>query len=191
VVPAGFFGNLLGAVGGTVGQLIGGETGAQIGGAAGELAKKFLPFQTVPPDFAPASTGPDGSEASEELIVLPAGFFGSLVSGLGGVVGGAVGGLFGASKTGTDVGSIVGQLGNLIPFHQVPPQVLEPQSTAPGAPEPEPMMFVPAGLFGNLLGTLGGVVTNCFPKSPAAQFGGVIGQAAQKFLPFSILPSAG
>jgi hypothetical protein len=188
VVPAGFFGNLLGAVSGTVGQLVGGETGGKIGNVAGQLAQKFLPFQTLPPELSPASAGPEGPDESEKLIVLPAGFFGNLVSGFGGIVGGAVGGLLGDSKTGTDVGNVVGKLGSLLPFQQVPPQALAPQSTAPGAPEPEAMMFVPAGLFGNLLGALGSTVSNCFPKSPLAQFGGAAGQAAQKLLPFSILP---
>ena len=80
VVPAGFFGDLLSGVAGTVGHLVGGDTGQKIGEAASPFLG-LLPFQTVPPKLAPQSTGPDGTEKAQEMVVLPAGFFGNLLSG--------------------------------------------------------------------------------------------------------------
>lgn len=128
VVPAGFFGDLLSGVAGTVGGIAGGlfggsqgaQTGQQLGNTLSPILKLF-PFQDVPPQLLPQSTGPDGSSTEQErLIVVPAGFFGSLLSGLSGTIGGAVGGLFGDAKTGQAIGGGLSPILSLLPFQVVP-----------------------------------------------------------------------
>jgi isocitrate/isopropylmalate dehydrogenase len=78
----------------------------------------------VPPDLLPQAAGPDGTttDAQEQMIVVPAGLFGNLLSGLAGTVGGVVGGLFGSAKTGKDVGDLASPLLKLLPFHTIAPQ---------------------------------------------------------------------
>ncbi|MDQ3610079.1 MAG: hypothetical protein M4D85_00490 [Actinomycetota bacterium] len=192
VVPAGFFGDLLSGVAGTVGGLIGGDTGRSIGQTASPFLK-LLPFQDVPPDLAPQSAGPDGAP-TERMVVVPAGFFGNLLSGLAGTVGGAVGGLFGDAKTGTAVGGAAAPLLKLLPFHEVPPQVL-PQSAAPdpgAGSERDKLMLVPAGLFGSLLscwsGTIGTFVGDLVGDARTGDVVGKAAQAAGDIVPFSAVP---
>ncbi|SDR98630.1 hypothetical protein [Microlunatus soli] len=193
VVPAGFFGDLIGGVAGTVGQIVGGGTSEQVGGMVGQLAK-LLPFSAVPPNLSPASAGPEGTGKTQDLVVVPAGFFGSLVSGFGGTIGSAVGGLFGDSKTGGDIGGLIGSVGSLLPFHEVPPALL-PASTRPNTETAaeDRMIVVPAGLFGGLLNTLGGTIGSTVggmfgDAKTGGEIGGLVGSLG-KLLPFQVLPS--
>lgn len=193
VVPAGFFGDLLGGFSGTLGGLLGGRTGRDIGEAAAPLLE-LLPFQEVPQDMSPMSTGPDGTERVERMVVLPAGFFGNLLSGLSGTVGRGVDQLFGGSgRTGEAVGKAAAPLLEMLPFHALP-EALEPASTGPGTDKDEKLMLVPAGLFGNLLsgyaGAIGGVVGGIFGEG---RTGRTIGDAAApliKLLPFDSTPGS-
>ena len=191
VVPAGFFGDLLSGVAGTVGHLVGGDTGQKIGEAASPFLG-LLPFQTVPPELAPQSTGPDGTEKAQEMVVLPAGFFGNLLSGFAETIGGKVGGLFGDEKAGQAVGSGVAPILSMLPFHAVPPGLL-PQSAGPavGRPQNEQMLFVPAGLFGGLLnawgGTLGSTVGGFFGNKDAGKAVGDVAAAIGSLLPFTVV----
>jgi hypothetical protein len=195
VVPAGFFGDLLGGFSGTLGGLIGGKTGQQIGTTAAPFLK-LLPFQQVPPDMAPMSTGPGGTQETERLVVLPAGFFGSLLSGLAGTVGGAVGQIFGDAKTGQAVGNAAAPLLEMLPFHAVPDALVPASSdTGPGTGKDEKLMLVPAGLFGNLLsgyaGAIGGTIGGWLGDAKTGQ---TIGNAAApliKLLPFGTSYPAG
>ena len=195
VVPAGFFGDLLGGVAGTFGGIVGGQTGKDFGDAASPFLK-LLPFQDVPPDLAPASTGPGGEAQEERMIVVPAGFFSSIVGGLAETIGGEIGGWFGDSDTGATIGGVAGSVIEMLPFHEVPPTLL-PASAGP-AVEQDPaqkLMFVPAGLFGNLLsglaGSVGGVVGDVFGSKGT---GTAIGEAASPFLkmlPFQVVAPTG
>lgn len=188
LVPAGFFGNLLSSVSGTVGGLIGGKTGKQIGESASPLLR-LIPFQEVPQDLAPQSAGPDTPD-EDRLIVLPAGFFGNLLSGLAGTIGSTIGSTFGNAKAGQAVGEAARPIINMIPFHAAPPE-LQPQSADPATGATgtdEQMMLVPAGLFGSLLsglaGTLGGLAGGVFGQP---QLGKTIGEGLApiaKLIPF-------
>lgn len=175
VVPAGFFGNLLAGVSSVVTDVIGGDTARSVNDVASPLLK-LLPFQTVPPALAPQSAGPDGTTKHDDLVVLPAGFFGSLLSGLAGTVGKLVGG-----DTGQAIGNAAAPIIGMIPFHALPPE-LAPQSAGPDGASQHPddqLMLVPAGLFSGLLaglaGTVGGVVGGMFGDS---ETGTKIGDAA-------------
>lgn len=191
VVPAGFFGDLLSGVAGTVGGMIGGDTGRAIGNTASPFLK-LLPFQDVPGDLLPQSTGPEGAP-EERMVVVPAGFFGNLLSGLAGTVGGAVGGLFGDAKTGAAVGGAAAPLLKLLPFHEVPPQYL-PQSAGPAhtTDQRDTLMLVPAGLFGSLLscwsGTLGSYVGDLVGHAPTGEVVSKAAQALGDIVPFSAVP---
>ncbi len=186
VVPAGFFGSLLHGVASTVSDIVGGDAGRVIKTASPLL--DLLPFHAVPPAMAPQSAGPDGATKPVDLVVLPAGFFGSLLSGLAGTIGGAVGDVFGDAGTGKQIGDAAAPILDLIPFHAVPP-ALVPQSTGPGAStDPaDQLMLVPAGLFSGLLsglaGTIGGAVGDLFGD---AGTGRSIGDAAGSLI--SMLP---
>lgn len=190
VVPAGFFGNLLSGVASTFSSIDSGIAGDVAGAASPFLS--LIPFQAVPKAMAPASVGPGGVKQEVELIVLPAGFFGNLLSGMAESVGGAVGGLFGDRQVGAQIGSTVAPIINMLPFHAVPPANLAPQSAGPAGAQPEQMLFVPAGLFGSLLsgwgGTLNSLVTDWSGSSTAGQvvegLTGIVGD----LLPFSVLP---
>lgn len=189
VVPAGFFGNLLGGVAGAFGGLVGGKKGRAIGDAAAPFIRQLVPFQQVPPELAPASAGP-GETVSEDdrLIVVPAGFFSSIVGGLASTVGGEIGGWFGQRKTGAALGGVAGKLlEGVLPFHELPP-ALAPASAGPdGDAADEKLMLVPAGLFGNLLsglaGVAGGAVGGLFGQAKTGQ---AIGKAAAPL--FGLLP---
>ncbi len=175
-VPAGLFTALLGAVGGAIGRAVGGDTGATIGGIAGGVVGSFIPLGTIPPASArPASAGgPQGpaAEGDEALVVLPAGFFGSLLRTVSGAVGSHVGG-----SAGRAIDTIGGAVGDLLPFTVVPP----------GGRSEEELIMVPADFFGSLLGTVsravGGHVGGDVGDA-ISTIGGVIGD----ILPFSALP---
>jgi hypothetical protein len=186
LVPAGFFGSLLHGVAKTVSDVVGGDAGQVIRTASPLL--DLLPFHAVPPTMAPQSAGPDGAAKPVDLVVLPAGFFGSLLSGLAGTIGSTVGDVFGDAATGKQIGDAAAPILDMIPFHAVPP-ALAPQATGPGAgTDPaDQLMLVPAGLFSGLLsglaGTIGGAVGDLFGD---ARTGQQIGDAAGGLI--SLLP---
>jgi hypothetical protein len=184
VVPAGFFGNLLSGLSGTIGDLVGGDTGKSIGDTASPLLK-LLPFQTVPPELAPQSAGPDGAAKTDDLVVLPAGFFGSMLSGLAGTIGSTVGGWLGDSGTGKAIGEGVAPVLDLLPFHAVPSELL-PASTGPATtPDPaDQLMLVPAGLFGHLLSGLAGTVGDMISDQPIAKTVSGVAGGLLDMLPF-------
>ena len=193
VVPAGFFGSLLGGVISTFGGLTGNKTVNTIAQTAAPLIKDLLPFQDVPPALAPAATGPAGTPTEEErLIVVPAGFFSSIVDGLASTIGGEIGGWFGEKEAGASLGSAAGKLlDGVLPFHTLPPE-LAPASAGPDGQNPDDeLMLVPAGLFSGLLSSLagaaGGAVGGLFGHSKTGQ---AIGDAAAPFiklLPFQVV----
>ena len=192
LVPAGFFGNLLSGISGTVGGLIGGDTGRKIGDAASPLLR-LVPFQEVPQDLAPQSAGPDTPD-EDRLIVVPAGFLGNLLSGLSGTIGAAVGGAFGNARTGQAIGEAARPVLDMIPFHAAPPDLLpqsDPAATGTATGSDEQMMLVPAGLFGSLLsglaGTLGGLAGKPFGRP---ELGKAIGEGLApiaKLIPFQTI----
>jgi hypothetical protein len=53
-------------------------------------------------------------------MFVPAGLFGSLLSGLAGSIGSTVGDWFGSEGTGEAVGNAVAPILDLIPFHAAP-----------------------------------------------------------------------
>src|SRR3569833_1113906 len=98
VLPAFFVGDLLSKFSGTLGEIAGGAFGdAALGKLVGDAASpllKLLPFSIVPPSVNPASAGPGGGGggSSEAMVVVPAGFIGGLLGGIGGnLLGGAIG----------------------------------------------------------------------------------------------------
>jgi hypothetical protein len=187
VVPAGFFGSLLHGVASTVSDIVGGDAGQVIKTASPLL--DLLPFHTVPPALAPQAVGPDGTAKPADLVVLPAGFFGSLLSGLAGTIGSAVGDAFGDAQTGKQIGDAAAPILDMIPFHALPP-ALAPQSTSPnGAADPaDQLMLVPAGLFsgllGGLAGTIGGAVGDLFGDADTGKQVGDIAGSVISLLPF-------
>jgi hypothetical protein len=193
VVPASFFGNLLSGVAGTFADLVGNDTGREVAKIAAPILE-MLPFQDVPRELAPQSVGPGGASVEERMIVVPAGFFGSLLSGFAGTIGGAVGGMFGSSGTGAAVGGIAAPILEMLPFHVVPPS-LTPQSSGPtsGAAQ-EQLMFVPAGLFGSLLsglaGSIGSTVGDWFGSEGTGEAVGNAVAPILDLIPFHAAPRA-
>ncbi len=174
-VPAGLFTALLGAVGGAIGRAVGGDTGGTVGGIAGGIVGSFIPLGVIPPAGArPAGVGGQqgpAAQGDEPLVVLPAGFFGSLLRTVSGAVGAHVGG-----KAGRAIDTIGGTAGDLLPFTVAPPR--------PGGEE---LVMVPADFFGSLLGT----VSRAVGKHVGGDTGGAIGTigtAIGDILPFSALP---
>ena len=190
VVPAGFFGNLLSGVASTFSGIDRGIAGDVAGAASPFL--KMIPFQAVPKELAPMTAGPGGASKEIEMTVLPAGFFGSLLSGMAESVGGAVGGLFGGERVGAQIGSTVAPIINMLPFHAVPPVALAPQSAGPAGAPQEQMLFVPAGLFGSLLsgwgGTLNSLVSDWSGSPNAGKVAEGLTGIVGDLLPFSVLP---
>ena len=141
VVPAGFLGGIIGGLGGNLlGGAIGGlfgssDTGGSIGSTVGGVIGGLLPFQVVPPQLMPQSSGPETAPSQDDaMVVVPAGFFGDLLSGVAGTVGHLVGG-----DTGQKIGEAASPFLGLLPFETVPPE-LAPQSTGGGKrgrPDPE------------------------------------------------------
>jgi len=188
VVPAGFFGDLLGGITSTVGTIVGGNTGDVIS-KLGSLSS-LVPFHTVPPELAPQSAGPDGAATQPDMVVVPAGFLSSLLTGLAGTIANSIPDLYG------QVSDVTRALSDVLPFHAVPP-ALQPQSAGPTGVAPDPasqLIVVPAGLFGNLLsglaGTIGGAVGGMFGDE---ETGKAIGEAASgliSMVPFHTVPPA-
>jgi hypothetical protein len=200
LVPAGFIADIVGGLSGTIGELAGGlfgnaKLGKNIGTAASPLIK-LLPFQVIPPEVVPQSAGPEGQAAgpSEALVVVPSAFLGGILGSLGGkLLGGQVDKWFGGSgNTGSAIGgTIAGALGSLLPFQVLPPE-LTPASAGPGGQEgdQEPMIVVPAGFLGSLLGG----VTTTFAGLLGNKTVSTIAETAAPFirdlLPFQDVPPA-
>jgi outer membrane lipoprotein SlyB len=112
-VPAGLFGGFLASLAGkAIGGAIGGDTGEAIGGTAGGILGSILPFSVIP-SGAPVSAPKAGGE---DLVAVPAGFFGNLLKSIGGTVGDALGG-----DTGRAIGDVAGNvLGDILPFSVIP-----------------------------------------------------------------------
>lgn len=191
LVPAGWLGDLFGGIASATGQIIGGDTGrtvAQIGGGIGKL----VPWQALPPELSPASTGPDGGSSTDELVVVPAGWLGNLASVFSGTIGYGVGGLLGNAQLGKQVGDAAAPVFKMLPF-SVAPQELQPQSSGPGGIAAEDkLVVVPAGVFGGLLGSFGGLLGSAVggiwgQPDLGKTIGDTVGQFG-KFLPFQVLP---
>ena len=191
VVPAGWLGDLFGGISSGVGQLIGGDTGktvATVGSGIGQL----LPWSALPPELSPASAGPEGATTTEQLVVVPAGWLSSIASTFAGTIGSGIGGLLGNARLGKQIGETAAPLIEMIPFSMVP-QNLQPAATGPGGLAPqEQLVFVPAGVFGGLLssfgGLLGSAVGGIFGDSQTGRvIGDVAGQLGQ-FVPFQVIP---
>lgn len=194
VVPAGFFGDVLAGVAGTVGDLVGGKSGRQVGEAAAPFIRELFPFQAVPPQLAPQASGPGVAQEQMQMTVVPAGFFGGLLSNMAESIGGAVGGLFGSASTGKAVGGAAAPILNMLPFHAVPQGALSPASAGPASHPQEQMLFVPAGLLGSMLSCWGGTVGREIggwlgDEKTGATIGSYAGKLGD-LLPFSVLPPA-
>ena len=177
-VPAGLWGSLISLVSKGAGGLIGGQTGQTISDI-GQTVGGFLPFSTVPSGTGPQ--GQPGQPGGEDLIAVPAGLWGSLISlvskGAGGLIGGQTG------QTISDIGQTVG---GFLPFSTVPSGA-RPQGQ-PGQPGGEDLIAVPAGLWGSLISLVskgaGGLI-----GGQTGQTISDIGQTVGGFLPFSTVPS--
>ena len=191
VVPAGWLGDLFGGISSGVGQLIGGDTGktvATIGGGIGQL----LPWSALPPELSPASAGAEGASPTEELVVVPAGWLSSIASTFAGTIGSGIGGLLGNAQLGRQIGDTAAPLIQMIPFSVVP-QNLQPAAAGPGGLAPQDqLVFVPAGVFGGLLSSFGGLLGSAVGGIFGdAKTGGAIGDVVGKlgqFVPFQVLP---
>ncbi|NQX28519.1 hypothetical protein HQQ81_14320 [Microbacteriaceae bacterium VKM Ac-2854] len=191
MVPAGFFGNLLAGAAGLIGKAVGGSTGEAVGQAAAPLIKLF-PWSAIPAGVSPQSAGPGGEAApaaTEDLVVVPAGFFKSLVGGIAQKLSGQGG------TVGT-VAKVAGVVNSFLPWSTVPSGVA-PQSAGPGAAAAtDDLVLVPAGFLSGLLGSIGGgfagkAIGGLFGNAKLGQqigsgAGGAIGSI---FGPFSVVPS--
>ena len=133
VVPAGFIGGILGGlggnlIGGAIGDWLGDkDTGGTVGSSIGGVLGGLLPFQVVPPQMMPASAEPNKPRSPDEaMVVVPAGFFGDLLSGVSGAVGNLIGG-----STGQQIGSAASPFLKLLPFQALPDEY-KPALTGPG-----------------------------------------------------------
>jgi hypothetical protein len=201
VVPAGWLGHLFGGVARGVGQMIGGDTASTVGNIAGDLAEKFVPWSALPPNLVPASDGPAGAQQTEDMVLVPASWFGKIASTFGSTIGRGIGGWLGNAKLGEQVGGAAGQL---LKSFSVLPDALQPASVGPGGggTEEDKLVVVPAGVIGGLLGSLGGVLGGAVGglfgnRDIGRTVGDVAGGLAEKILPwsagvepFSVLPPA-
>jgi hypothetical protein len=76
----------------------------------------------------PQSADPPGTGTQEQMMLVPAGLFGSLLSGLAGTIGGVVGSAFGQGQVGRAIGDAAAPLAKLIPFQAVEPQLAHSSS---------------------------------------------------------------
>ncbi len=188
VVPAGWLGHLFGGVARGVGQLVGGDTAKAIGDITGDLAEKFVPWSALPPNLVPASAGPAGAQQTEDLVLVPAGWFGRIASTFGGTIGRGIGSWLGNAKVGERIGTTAGQL---LKSLSVLPDPLQPASAGPdgGGSEEDKLVVVPAGLLGGLLGSLGGLFDARKPTLEEARRSSAE-LATLAVQPFSVVPSA-
>jgi hypothetical protein len=113
LAPAGFFGNLLGQVGGHAAEsFLPRQWGAPVSNIATTIGR-MLPFDVDPVTAA---------YAQQQQQLAPAGIFGSMLGGLaGGLGGGALGGLLGNRQLGHNIGNAIGGIaGGLLPFSAQP-----------------------------------------------------------------------
>lgn len=188
LVPAGWLGSLLGGIAGTAGQLIGGDTGGDIGKVAGSIIESVVPWSAVPAELTPASAGPEGETQKQELVVVPAGWLGSLLSSVSATVGGGVGGLLGHAAAGQQIGEAAKPLLEMLPFSVVPTE-LQPASATDTKDAGDELVMVPAGLFGGLIGTLGGLLGSVVGGKTGTVISGAA-ELAGKFAPFQVLPES-
>jgi len=166
--PQGWFGDMVarqapligGAVGGLTTELTGhASLGGLAGGATTVLARDYghlIPFQAGP------------MQAQQPVAYAPQGFWGNMISGVGGAVGNVVGG-----RTGNIIRDASG-LARYLPFEAGPMTVAQPAA------------YDPQGIFGSIGGgLLGGAIGNAFGNR---QLGSAIGGAVGAFLPFQAGP---
>jgi hypothetical protein len=196
LLPAGWLGHLFGGVARGVGQLVGGETATTVGNIAGDLAERFVPWAALPAGLAPASAGPAGDQQTEDLVLVPASWFGTIAKTFGGTIGRGIGSWLGNAKMGEQIGDAAGQIIDAIPF-SVLPDALQPANLAgaDGGSEEDKLVLVPAGVVGGLLGSLGGLfgsaVGGFFGNANVGrQIGDIAGGLAEKFVPWSVEPFA-
>ncbi|GAB7189452.1 hypothetical protein NUM3379_01580 [Kineococcus sp. NUM-3379] len=193
LLPAGWLGHLFGGVARGVSQMVGGDTARTVGEITGTLAETLMPWSAVPQGMAPASAGPAGA-GPEELVLVPASWFGKIASTFGGTIGRGLGGWLGNADLGERLGDTAGKIIEAIPF-SVLPDDLQPASAGPGGggTEAEKLVLVPAGVVGGLLGSLGGLLGDAVGglfgnSSLGRQIGDVAGGLARDFMPFSAEP---
>lgn len=194
LLPAGWLGHLFGGVARGVGQIIGGDTAQTVGNIAGDLAERFVPWSAVPPGVAPASAGPAGDQQKEDLVLVPASWFGKIASTFGGTIGRGLGSWLGNAQLGEQIGDTAGKIIDAIPF-SVLPDDLQPAAAQPsgGGSEEDKLILVPAGVVGGLLGSLGGLLGGAVGglfgnKDLGRQIGDVAGGLAERFVPWSLQP---
>jgi len=191
VVPAGWLGDLFGGIASGVGQLIGGDTGntvSTIGTGIGQI----IPWSALPPQVSPSSAGPGGTTVTDELVVVPAGWLSSIASTFAGTIGSGLGGLLGNSQLGQQLGDAAAPFIKMIPFSMVP-ENFQPAAAGPGGLAPQDqLVFVPAGIFGGLLGSFGGLLGSAVggifgDSETGGEVGDFVGQLG-KLLPFQVVP---
>ena len=179
-VPAGLWGWLVSQATGVVGDVVGGQAGQAIS-SIGQTVGNVLPFSTIP-----SGAGPQGQAAKPggggDLIAVPAGLWGWLVSQATGVVGDVVGG-----QAGQAISSIGQTVGNVLPFSTIPSGA-GPQGQAAKPGGGGDLIAVPAGLWGWLVSQATGVVGDVV-GGQAGQAISSIGQTVGNVLPFSTIPS--
>jgi hypothetical protein len=173
LAPQGFFGNFLSGIAPTVGGLFG-QTGQQVGQGISPLLR-LLPFSADPMMGMGGGGYPGGGQ------LAPQGFFGNFLSGIAPTVGG----LFG--QTGQQVGQGISPLLRLLPFSA------DPTMGMGGGGYPGGGQLAPQGFLGDLLGNIGAPVGQAIggiwgQGQLGNQVGGLAGQLAQRFLPFSVDP---
>jgi hypothetical protein len=150
LVPAGFWGSLIKSIAPTAGGIIGSvfgnqQAGQSIGQTVGQVAG-VLPFSTVPASalqglqggqqVSPMSAGPAGAaqpqqaqgqqgQDQDQYVLVPAGFWGSLIKTIAPTAGGIIGSVFGNQQAGQSIGQTVGQVAGVLPFSTVPASALQ------------------------------------------------------------------
>ena len=170
--PQGWFGDMVarqapligGAVGGLTTELTGhASLGGLAGGATTVLARDYghlIPFQASP------------MQAQQPVAYAPQGFWGNMISGVGGAVGNDVGG-----RTGNIIRDASG-LARYLPFEAGPMTMAQPVAQQPA--------YDQQGFFGRIGGGLvGGAIGNAFGNRA---LGSAIGGAVGNFLPFEAGP---
>ena len=173
-MPAGLWGSLISIVSKGAGGLIGGQAGQTISDI-GQTVGGIVPFSVVP-----GGAGQGGQAGGgEDLIAVPAGLWGSLISivskGAGGLIGGQAG------QTISDIGQTVG---GIVPFSVVPGGAGQGGQAGGGGGD---LIAVPAGLWGSLISIVskgaGGLI-----GGQAGQTISDIGQTVGGIVPFSVVP---
>ena len=204
LVPASMVGDLLAGIGGSVGSKVGGWLGEKAGQALGDLVSttvksiKITPWSVVPAGVSPQNAAPGQTPTEgpdEDLVFVPAGFFGNALASLSGVIGGGIGAIAGNRKLGTQIGRAAAPFARMLPWSVVPAAVA-PQDATPGQVPTGPtqdMVFVPAGILGDLFSGAAGLIGKGIGAIAGdAAVGEQIGNAASPFLkmlPWSVVPA--